>query len=141
MSDDPVVNRGRKGTSPAELRALWRVLYSLGALQPSLVVQLGLWPEKLAEWARAKRLDASCVYNSLTGNRRYADIRQAISDRLSIEAKDLDALIDRSAAETSHDLPPVPEGLGILVEMAQTGELEVWLRELAAQREALATAD
>jgi hypothetical protein len=57
----------RNGTNPLEQRALYRIQTEIASLPASEVVQMAMWPERLADWATSNGIKPSVVYNMLAG--------------------------------------------------------------------------
>jgi len=100
----------RDGSNPLEQRALWRVRNEIAALPASLVVQLAIFPETLAEWARRKSVPAAMVYTTLAGSQRNPRIRDQLARRLDVGSRDVDQLIDSVRPEATSLAPPVAPG-------------------------------
>lgn len=98
----------RDGHNPVERRGLHRVYREIPSLPASPVVQLALWPERLADWAKSQHVDASVVYNCLAGHKPYHRVRRMLARRLGVGKGALDALIDRTPREPAHLQPPDP---------------------------------
>jgi hypothetical protein len=60
----------------------------------SLVVQLALWPDEVAHWARDEKLSESLVYNMLAARKPYARTRARLADRLGVSVAILDHLVE-----------------------------------------------
>ncbi|HXE56942.1 MAG TPA: hypothetical protein VNK43_02990 [Gemmatimonadales bacterium] len=74
----------------------------------SLVVQLVLWPETLADWARAESLTPALVYNALARFKPYHRVRDRLAQRLDVPKRVLDHLIDARRPLPTARRPPVP---------------------------------
>lgn len=98
----------RDGSNPLERRAIWHARREIAALPASMVVQLAIFPETLAEWARRRSLPAALVYSTLSGSQRNPRIRDALARRLDVAARDVDALIDGIRPEPRALQPPSP---------------------------------
>ena len=66
----------------------------VAAMPASLVVQLAVWPDDLAHWARAERLSESLVYNTLAARKPYTRVRQLLAARLDVPVSVVSHLID-----------------------------------------------
>jgi hypothetical protein len=97
----------RDGSNPLERRALLRVEREIAALPASLVVQLALYPETLAQWARRQELPAPVLYATLAAAQPNLRIRYALSRRLGVAQREVDALIDARRAEPQANVPPM----------------------------------
>jgi hypothetical protein len=97
----------RDGSNPLERRAVYRVEREIAALPASLVVQLALYPETLAQWARRQELPAPVLYATLAAAQPNLRIRYALSRRLGVSQRDVDALIDARRAEPRANVPPM----------------------------------
>lgn len=84
----------RTGTTHVEQLAVRTVAREIAAMPASLVVQLALWPDELARWARATRVDTSVVYNALAGRKPYRAVRERLAQRLDVPVGVLGQLID-----------------------------------------------
>src|SRR5215207_5158376 len=84
----------RTGRNPVERKAIARVQREIAAMPASLVVQLALWPDEIAAWARAEQTSESLVYNMLARRKPYLRMRERLADRLEVSAAILAHLID-----------------------------------------------
>jgi hypothetical protein len=84
----------RTGRSAVERLAVLAVARDVAAMPASLVVQLALWPDDLAHWARAERVSESLVYNTLAARKPYARVRQLLARRLDVPVGVVGQLID-----------------------------------------------
>ena len=96
----------RSGESRIERRAVERVRGHVGAMPASLVVQLALWPDELARWARAERIAESVVYNLLARRKPYLRIRERLAARLGVPTGHLATIVDRPPAALGAAAPP-----------------------------------
>jgi hypothetical protein len=103
-----VMHRERDGSNPIERKALYRAHVEMRSMAPSLVVQIALWPDKLADWARETGVAASVVYNMLAGVKPYHRVRALLARRLDVPKEVLDHLIDAPRPEPRAKLPPDP---------------------------------
>ena len=93
--DAPLAARAqRTGTSRIEQRAVARVREHVARMPASLVVQLALWPDELARWARAERIAESVVYNLLAHRKPYLRMRERLAAYLGVQTGYLAALVD-----------------------------------------------
>lgn len=99
----------RSGTSSLERAALARARRDIAAMPASTVVQLVLWPETLAQWARAEGLQSAIIYNALHRVKPYRRIRERLARRLDVPRPVLDLLIDSPRPLASPLRPPLPE--------------------------------
>jgi hypothetical protein len=108
-SDDapPVERPPRTGDTRIERMAIARVRTSIAAMPASLVVQLALWPDELARWARAERVAESVVYNLLARRKPYLRIRERLAAHLGVPTGHLAMLVD--ATPQGADEPSAPE--------------------------------
>ena len=97
----------RDGSNPVEQRAVWNVWTEIAALPASLVVQLALYPETLAQWARRRQHPAPLVYATLAGTARNPRVRDALARRLGVAAASVDVLIDAPRREPRLLQPPI----------------------------------
>lgn len=97
----------RDGSNPLERRAVFRVETEVAALPASLVVQLALYPETLAAWARREGLPAPILYSTLAGAQPHQRIRHNLARRLGVAPRDLDALIGAIRPEPQATRPPL----------------------------------
>jgi DNA-binding transcriptional regulator YdaS (Cro superfamily) len=93
---DPPERRAfeRTGRSAVERLAVLAVARDVAAMPASLVVQLALWPDDLAHWARAERVSESLVYNTLAARKPYARVRQLLARRLDVPLGVVNQLVD-----------------------------------------------
>lgn len=102
----------RDGTNPIERRALWRAWRDVAALPASLLVQLALFPETLAQWAQRRAVPPSMVYAMLAGSATHRQLRHALARRLELPEAALDHVIDAPRREPAlpraAELPPAP---------------------------------
>ena len=84
----------RTGTTRVEHLAVRAVAREIAAMPASLVVQLALWPDEIARWARATRTDSSVVYNTLAARKPYRAVRERLASRLEVSPAVLAQLID-----------------------------------------------
>ena len=104
MQDVPLAVRvQRTGTSRIEQRAVTRVREEVARMPASLVVQLALWPDELARWARAERIAESVVYNLLAARKPYLRMRERLAAHLGVQTGYLAALVDGAVSATSED--------------------------------------
>jgi hypothetical protein len=96
----------RDGSNPLERRAVWRVRRHVAAIPASTIVQLAIFPESLAEWARRRVFPPSVVYTTLAGSQRNPRIRDALARRIGVPTRDLDTLLDSPRPEPEVLLPP-----------------------------------
>ncbi len=94
----PVERPPRTGDSRIERMAVDRVRASVAAMPASLVVQLALWPDELARWARAERVAESVVYNLLARRKPYLRIRERLAAHLGVPTGHLAMLVDGASA-------------------------------------------
>ncbi|HEX3233863.1 MAG TPA: hypothetical protein VHR41_06680 [Gemmatimonadales bacterium] len=98
----------RSGRSPLELAAIRRVRDDVAAFPASLVVSLLLWPETIADWARAQQVTPPLVHNALAGRKPFVRVRQALAERLDVPTTVLSALIETRCPVPRTVRPPVP---------------------------------
>ena len=100
----------RTGATHVEHLAVRTVAREIAAMPASLVVQLALWPDELARWARATRVDTSVVYNALAGRKPYRAVRERLAARLDVTPAVLSQLIDAKrplpTVQRDPDAPP-----------------------------------
>ena len=89
----------RDGTNPLEQRAVWHAWRQAAALPASLVVQLILFPETLAEWSRRRGVPASMLYAMLAGAQPHPGLRDGLARRLGVATHALDTLLDATRRE------------------------------------------
>lgn len=89
----------RDGSNPIEQRAVWRVWNDLAALPASLLVQVALFPETLAEWARRQRVPPSMLYAMLAGTQTHPGLRDALARRLGLSVGALALVVDGTRRE------------------------------------------
>ena len=94
----------RDGTNPIEERAVWRAWRDVAALPASVLVQVALFPETLADWARRQRVPPSMLYAMLAGAQPHPGIREALARRLGVAVSAVNVLVDGERRE-----PVVPE--------------------------------
>ncbi len=108
----PTAVAPRSGDSPLERAALARARLDIAAMPASTVVQLVLWPETLAEWARTESLQSALIYNALHRVKPYRRIREHLARRLDVANAVLDHLIDAPRPLATALRPPVPVPFG-----------------------------
>lgn len=106
----------RDGSGALERMAAYKLTRVLPALPPSKIIDLLLWPQTMAEWARAEGISSNLVYNTLSASampggakrKEGAPLRERLARRLGVPRREIDYLIDadRPVAETV--LPPTP---------------------------------
>lgn len=96
----------RDGSNPLERIAVERVAIEIAALPASLVVQLALYPETLAAWARRQAIPAPLLYSTLAAGQANQRIRHALAGRLGVSPRELDALVDAERQEPRATRPP-----------------------------------
>ena len=114
-SGRPRLSAVRDGFNPLEQRAVYQTWRDVAALPASVLVQLALFPESLAEWARRRTVPPSMLYATLAGTHRHPRIREALARQLDVSTSALDRLIDATrrepispAALPLADSPPPP---------------------------------
>jgi hypothetical protein len=90
--------RERSLRDPVVERAIANVHANIAALPASDVVQLAIWPQTLAAWARASREDESQLSNLFRRYRIYGRLREALARRLDVPVAALAHLIEARAA-------------------------------------------
>lgn len=98
----------RDGSNPLERKAVFRAQLEIKSMPASLVVQIALWPDKLADWAKEMDISPSVVYNMLAGTKPYHRVRALLARRLNVYKRTLDHLIDAPRPEPFAKLPPEP---------------------------------
>src|SRR5690349_12252548 len=88
------IQRERTGDNPVERLAVAVVRRDVAAMPASLVVQLALWPDEVAHWARDEKLSESLVYNMLAARKPYARTRARLADRLGVPVALVDHLVE-----------------------------------------------
>jgi len=96
----------RDGSNPLERIAVERVQVEVAALPASLIVQLALYPETLAAWARRQNIPAPLLYSTLAAGQPNQRIRHALAARLGVSPKDVDWLVDAVRPEPRATRPP-----------------------------------
>jgi hypothetical protein len=87
----------REGTNPLERLALANLSVVVAAMPASRIVSYALWPESLAGFsARSKRFTLGSLLTTLSGMRRSDAIETAVSRRLGVTRRELDAFIESS---------------------------------------------
>lgn len=89
-----VAGRTRDGRNAVERQAIALVRHEIAAMPASLVVQLALWPDEIAAWARAEGASESLVYNMLARRKPYVRMRGRLAERLEVPVAVLSHLID-----------------------------------------------
>lgn len=102
--------RERDGTNPIERKAVYRAQVEIGSMPASLVVQIALWPDKLADWSKETGVAPAVVYNMLAGVKPYHRVRTLLARRLNVSKRFLDHLIDARRPEPHAKVPPDPPG-------------------------------
>ena len=109
----PARPRQRSGNNPIERKAVLRVQRDVAAMPASLVVQLALWPDDIAHWARAERMSESLVYNALARRKPYRRVRERLAARLEVSTAVLAHLIDAARPlPTARRAPESADGPG-----------------------------
>ncbi len=98
----------RDGSNPIERKAVYRTQVEIQSMPASLVVQIALWPDKLADWAEEMGIAPAVVYNMLAGVKPYHRVRTLLARRLDVYKESLDHLIDARRPEPRAKLPPDP---------------------------------
>ncbi len=102
----------RTGDNTIERAAVAVVRREIAAMPASLVVQLALWPDEVARWAREIGSSESLVYNMLAARKPYARTRALLADRLDVSLGVVDHLIEAHRANPtsrrSPDEAPAP---------------------------------
>ena len=109
----PSVGRARRertGRNAVERKAVLRVQTDVASMPASLVVQLALWPDDVAHWARAAGEDESLVYNMLARRKPYYRAREALARRLQVSVAVLSHLIEADRPLPSARRPPGADG-------------------------------
>jgi hypothetical protein len=104
----PFPLRERDGTNPIERKAVYRAQLEIGSMPASLVVQIALWPDKLADWAKESGIAPAVVYNMLAGVKPYHRVRSLLARRLNVPKSVLDYLVDAPRPEPLAKVPPDP---------------------------------
>jgi hypothetical protein len=104
----PLPLRERDGTNAIERKAVYRAQLEIRSMPASLVVQIALWPDKLADWAKETSVSPAVVYNMLAGVKPYHRVRSLLARRLNVPKRVLDHLIDAPRPEPLAKLPPDP---------------------------------
>lgn len=91
----------RDGSNPLELRAVFHAWHDTAALPASVLVQLALFPETLAVWARRRHIAPSLLYGVLAGTQRHPGVREALARQLGLPTAAIDHAIDAPRAEPS----------------------------------------
>lgn len=118
----PIERPTRTGDSRIERLAAQRVRESVAAMPASLVVQLAMWPDELARWARAERIAESVVYNLLARRKPYLRIRERLAAHLGVPTGHLAMLVDgQPAAGGAPPEPPSRTGDGAPAWRRRTG--------------------
>lgn len=101
----------RDGTNSIERMAAHRVIENISALPASMVVQLLLWPAKLATFADRIGRSSAMVYNTLNKSvgRPYRPVRRSLATRLDVPLEAINHLIDATPAPPSSLIPTTPE--------------------------------
>src|SRR5215208_5942287 len=98
--------RERSGRNAIERKAVLRVRQEIAAMPASLVVQLAIWPDHVAAWARTEGTSESVVYNMLAKRKPYARVRERLARRLGVPMSMLAHLIEaRRPLPASQRLP------------------------------------
>jgi len=106
-----LARRERTGRNAIERKAVFRVQSDVAAMPASLVVQLALWPDDVAHWARAAGEDESLVYNMLARRKPYWRAREAMARRLQTSVAVLSHLIEADRPLPTAQRPPGADGL------------------------------
>lgn len=103
-----VTSERRLGTSPVERKALARLQREIASMPASLVVQIALWPLKLSDWARQRKISSAMVYNCLAGTKPYEPVRDMLAESLGVSRLAIDRLIEAKAPPPISLVPPDP---------------------------------
>lgn len=95
----------RDGSNPIEQRAVWRAWRDVAALPASVLVQIALFPETLAEWARRQRVPPSMLYAMLAGAQPHPGIRESLARRLGVATSAVNVLVDSERREPTAPVP------------------------------------
>jgi hypothetical protein len=98
----------RDGSNSIERKAVYRTHVEIQSMPASLVVQIALWPDKLADWAEEMGIAPAVVYNMLAGVKPYHRVRTLLARRLDVYKESLDHLIEARRPEPRAKLPPDP---------------------------------
>lgn len=98
----------RSGVSPVERKALGKLQHEAASMPASLVVQIALWPTKLADWARQEKVSPTMVYNCLANTKPYAPVRDRLAESLGVSRAAIDHLIEAVAPPPPSRVPPDP---------------------------------
>jgi hypothetical protein len=98
----------RDGTNAIERKAVYRAQLEIRSMPASLVVQIALWPDKLADWAKETGIAPAVVYNMLAGVKPYHRVRTLLARRLNVSKHVLDYLVDAPRPEPLAKVPPDP---------------------------------
>jgi hypothetical protein len=114
-------DRERRGDTTLELRAAYKFVRDLPALEPSSVVAALLWPQTMAQWAAEAKIAPAMLYNCLSrkstflmpgsasGRRVYGPVRDKLAARLQVSRGEIDALLDRRpAVHQGHQIVDAP---------------------------------
>lgn len=116
----------RDGSNPLEQRAVFHAWRNVAALPASLLIQLAIFPETLAAWARRRSVPASMLYATLAGSHRNARIRDALARQLDVSTAALDHIIQaprhEPAAPATIPLADAPPPTGEHVRTLPPGE-------------------
>lgn len=93
-ASDTAALPARDGQNRVERLAVATVAREVAAMPASLVVQLALWPDELAAWARRTHVDTSVVYNALAARKPYRAVRERLAARLEVSPPVLAQLIE-----------------------------------------------
>jgi hypothetical protein len=104
----PFPLRERDGSNAIERKAVYRAQVEIRSMPASLVVQIALWPDKLADWAKETAVAPAVVYNMLAGVKPYHRVRTLLARRLDVPKRVLDHLIDAPRPEPLAKIPPDP---------------------------------
>ena len=103
----PSRGRIRDGRNAIERQAIALVRHEIAAMPASLVVQLALWPDEIAGWARSEGTSESLVYNMLARRKPYVRMRGRLAERLEVPLAVLSHLIDARRPLPSSKRDPV----------------------------------
>ena len=113
----------RDGRNPVERKAVARVRREIAAMPASLVVQLALWPDEIAAWARAESTSESLVYNMLAHRKPYLRVRERLAERLEVSPAIVSHLVD-----ARRPLPSAKRDPAIVGEGDEVGGAVDWSR-------------
>ena len=98
----------RDGTLLLERMAKWKLMTDAASFSASEIIQILMYPTKLAKWAKEEGINASMLYNTINGNGTSRPVVEALAQRLNVPPAAVQQLIERPPTTTRLRVPEVP---------------------------------